>query len=74
MVGEGERERKGMKKKRESMRREGEKEEVQPVIKSWMAAISGSPFLGVTRFDFVCNITYNTRQHQQLHNSNSGSK
>ena len=25
----------------------------EPVMKSWMAAMSGSPFLGVTRLDFT---------------------
>ena len=47
----------GWKREKEVRAREEEVEQGQfsPVMKSWMAAISGSPFLGVTRFDLVCN-------------------
>ena len=47
----------GWKREKEVRAREEEVEQgrFSPVMKSWMAAISGSPFLGVTRFDLVCN-------------------
>lgn len=34
-----------------------------PVRKSWIAAIRGSPFLGVTKFAFVCTV----QETQELH-------